>query len=122
MSMYCHECGKTIEEDSLSLCPKCAAEKPPRRDWHGRVIRCDRYPLLVGDELTLHPCQVSGTIDGYPHTALPGRYEIEAVEHGGNALLLRHLGNGSTFRCGCYELRAILGEWSDYRKLQAVPN
>ena len=28
MSMYCKECGKTIEEDALSLCPPCQKRHP----------------------------------------------------------------------------------------------
>lgn len=28
MSMYCRECGKTIEEDDISLCPPCQDKFP----------------------------------------------------------------------------------------------
>ena len=30
MSMYCHACGKTIEEDRLSLCHACHCKTPWR--------------------------------------------------------------------------------------------
>ena len=46
------------------------------KDAHGVTIRCDKYPLAVGDEFTLHSDQARGTYGGYPHSATPGRYIV----------------------------------------------
>ena len=84
-------------------------------DPHGVTIRSVTHPLLPGDELTLWSCQVRGTIRGYAHDAIPGRYVIESCPTP-TEVILRRLESGSYFRCGCGSLFAILGEpWSDYR-------
>lgn len=64
-----------------------------------------------GDEFPIHSCQVRGTYDGYPHTAIPGVYAvIEATET--EAVILKTDCTGpkppTPFRCSQDGLRAVV--------------
>jgi hypothetical protein len=89
----------------------------PTKDAHGVTIRNDEYPLMPNDEFTLHSCQVHGTYDGYPHSALPGRYFIEMVSGvNGNMLSLVSMTSGRRFVCSTMSVYAVMGPWSEYQK------
>ena len=82
-------------------------------DAQGRVLTCEKYPLSFGDSLTIHSCQVRGMIDGYAHFALPGRYVITTTSE--TEVVLMKCDTRTQFQCGKYDLRAMLGDWSDYK-------
>ena len=104
------------EDAGEVTCPGCLQQT----DAHGVRIRNAEYPLGVGDEFTLHSGQVSGTYEGNPHTAIPGRYVVTQVGgFNGSELLLWRTDAPVTprpFRCSAHSVFAILGEWSDYAK------
>lgn len=84
-------------------------------DGHGVVIRCEKYPLMPGDTFTLFSDQVRGTYDNCVHTAIPGEYVIHSLPSPGE-LFLQSCKSGELFRCSCLNVRAILGNWSDYQR------
>lgn len=80
--------------------------------------------LLTGDELTIHSCQLRGCYrhpEGWcPHFAVPGRYIVERIDPAVKTRIvyLRRIDieNETLFRCTEYDIAAIFGEWTNFKK------
>jgi hypothetical protein len=82
--------------------------------------------LDIGDEMTLHSGQVRGCYlrNGIrsAHSAIPGRYRVVARQMLARSAEVRLLKVDSIqefppmFVCGEDDVRAILGDWSDFRR------
>jgi hypothetical protein len=85
----------------------------------GGIIFEDTEPVeligtaKVGDSFDVHSGQLRGTYDGYPHSAIPGRYIV--IEENGSEAVLR--GPGGLFRCSISGIRGIIGDWSNYESV-----
>jgi hypothetical protein len=44
MSMYCRNCGKTIEEDDIDWCPQCG---PPRSLMFDQIMKMDENEMQL---------------------------------------------------------------------------
>ena len=84
-------------------------------DWHSRIVRCDEYPLEVGDSMEIHSCQVNGfCVDGsYIGFLVPGIYVVVNADE--NSVHVKR-GGREPYHVSAYLLRAVLGDSSRYKK------
>lgn len=86
----------------------------PSTNWHGQTVRCDDYPLNIGDSFEVFSCQIHGQSDDYTGLIVPARYEI--LEADENSIKIKRPLSDSIFHANAYSVRAILGGWSQYKK------
>ena len=86
----------------------------PATNWHGQTIRCEKYPLEVGDSFDVFSCQLYGQSPDYCGLIVPARYTI--IEADENSALIKRPKSESLYRVNGVSIRAILGEWSEYKK------
>ena len=86
----------------------------PDENRHGQVVRCDEFPLEVGDSFEVFSCQLHGQSDCYAGLIVPARYQI--VEADVSSVKIKRERSDSIFHSSAYLTRAILGGWSQYKK------
>ena len=86
----------------------------PTTNWHGQTIRCEDYPLETGDSFEVFSCQIYGQSPDYCGLIVPARYTI--IEADENSVLIKRPKSESLYRVNGLSVRAILGEWSEYKK------